>query len=443
MLGRLEVGLCLTFVSCLPVLSLTCPALCSCFYHKLSGGSKARSVLCNDPDLTSVPTSFPFDTSKLRIEKTPITQISSEAFTSLSSLEFLWMSFNSLSLLHSDSFRGLSDLIELRLEGNLITSFPWESLSDMSSLRLLDLHNNEIFSIPAEAATFIQNLSYLDLSSNNLATLPPEVLTLWFAPKPPTVAENSKIILGLHENPWQCDCRLFDLVQFQTSPSSTSALIDTGLRCSEPESLSGVFFSDVELQRCQVPRVHTAVAKVRSSVGNDVLLRCGTVGVPTPELAWSRADGKTVNGTVLQEVSNEGITWSILSLPNVSYHDSGKYVCRAANFVGSTTAVISLVITDAWQVGETSVKKTSGRKNGDTGRAAYQDKLVAQNVPPSSSSVGVPVSELLNGSSSTRMSPIASSRLGPASIRRQLSGPRGILMTSARSHTAIFATLDL
>lgn len=94
-----------------------------------------------------------------------------------------------------------------------------------------------------------------------------------------------------------CDCRLYDLAQFQKSPSSSVALIDTGLKCADPESLSGVFFNEVELQRCQLPRVHTAVARVRSSLGNNVLLRCGTSGVPIPELSWSRADGKKMNGT--------------------------------------------------------------------------------------------------------------------------------------------------
>lgn len=105
------------------------------------------------------------------------------------------------------------------------------------------------------------------------------------------------MLKGLHDNPWICDCRLFDLVQFQKSPSSAVAFIDTRLRCAEPESLSGVLFGDAELRRCQAPRVHTAVARVRSSVGNNVLLRCGTVGVPIPELTWSRADGKAMNGT--------------------------------------------------------------------------------------------------------------------------------------------------
>lgn len=102
---------------------------------------------------------------------------------------------------------------------------------------------------------------------------------------------------GLHDNPWVCDCRLYDLVQFQKSPTLSVAFIDTRLRCSAPESLSGVLFSDAELRQCQLPRIHTAVARVRSAVGNNVLLRCGTIGVPIPDLTWRRADGRNLNGT--------------------------------------------------------------------------------------------------------------------------------------------------
>ncbi len=119
-----------------------------------------RSVLCNDPDLTVIPNNFPSDTSKLRFEKTNISRIASESFHYLSSLEYLWMSFNSLSSLSADSFRGLYTLDELRLDGNVLTSFPWECLMDMPNLRLLDLHNNKISSIPAEATIYIRNLTY-------------------------------------------------------------------------------------------------------------------------------------------------------------------------------------------------------------------------------------------------------------------------------------------
>ncbi|KAF7204223.1 leucine-rich repeat, immunoglobulin-like domain and transmembrane domain-containing protein 1b [Nothobranchius furzeri] len=403
MIQHFSAAFCLALVF-LPLLSSSCPSQCSCFYHKLSDGSKARSVLCNDPEITVIPSNFPSDTSKLRIEKTAITRIASSNFHYLNNLEFLWMSFNSLNSLKADSFRGLYTLNELRLDGNSLTSFPWEALIDMPILRLLDLHNNKISTIPVSATMFIKNITYLDLSSNSLTTIPAEVLTMWLSVKPSQDMDSSKLILGLHDNPWLCDCRLYDLVQFQKSPSSSVALIDTRLRCADPESLSGVFFTEAELQKCQVPRVHTAVARVQSSLGNNVLLRCGTVGVPIPDLSWSRADGKKMNGTIQDEISKEGIIWSILSVPAVSYKDSGKYVCKATNFVGTADAIISLVIADSIRseeaVGGVS-KRGRGKKTGGTGRAAYQEKLIARYVPPSTSTAAQPVIEPLNGKTVT------------------------------------------
>ncbi|XP_028845452.1 leucine-rich repeat, immunoglobulin-like domain and transmembrane domain-containing protein 1a [Denticeps clupeoides] len=419
-----------------PVAWSSCPSQCSCFYHNLSDGSRARSVICNDPEISLVPASFPVDTSKLRIEKTAITRIPSEAFNYLSNLEFLWMSFNALSSVNVDSFRGLSGLEELRLDGNALASFPWESLVDVPSLRLLDLHNNQLSSVPTEATSYVKNLTYLDLSSNKLLTVPAELLTTWLAVRPLQGVEGSKLILGLHDNPWVCDCRLYDLVQFQKAPLLSVAFIDTRLRCAEPDSLSGVLFSDAEVRRCQGPRVHTAVARVRSSAGNNVLLRCGTIGVPIPELTWRRADGKPVNGTVEQENSKEGIVWSILSVPAVSYRDSGKYICKAANHAGSAEAVISLMITDSPkpekpenQTG--SAKKPRPKKPSGMGKAAYQEKLIARYVVPTS----------------TPAAPQTDRYTGPypddgSRANAQTSGPDGILETNLSNLAANASSLQ-
>ncbi|KAM8888141.1 leucine-rich repeat, immunoglobulin-like domain and transmembrane domain-containing protein 1b [Synchiropus picturatus] len=405
-----------------PRTGTSCPTQCSCFYHKLSDGSKARSVLCNDPQITTVPPNFPSDTSKLRIEKTAITRIASNSFHYLSNMEFLWMSFNSLNSLNAESFRGLTNLDELRLDGNTLTSFPWESLTDMPNLRLLDLHNNKITVIPSEAILYIKNITYLDLSSNSLATVPTNILSMWLNVRPQQDSDSGKLILGLHDNPWLCDCRLYDLVQFQKSPSSTVALVDTRLKCADPESLSGVLFTEVELQRCQGPRVHTAVARVRSSLGNNVLLRCGTMGVPIPELSWTRADGKKINGTIQQEISKEGIIWSILSVPAVSFRDSGKYICKATNFVGTADALISLVITDSFRSEEAaggSSKRNKGKKSGGMGRAAYQEKLVARYVPPSPTFAPQPIIEPLNTKSVTGKYEIESYSISDEATRRR------------------------
>ncbi|MGH0148174.1 UNVERIFIED_CONTAM: hypothetical protein FKN15_012062, partial [Acipenser sinensis] len=346
---------------------------------------------CNDPEISSVPANFPLDTSKLRIEKTAIKRVPSEAFHYLSNLEFLWMSFNSLSTVNADSFRGLYNLDELRLDGNTLTYFPWESIIDMPNLRLLDLHNNQLTSMPSEAMVYLKNITYLDLSSNNLVTVPSELMATWLSVKPTQGAyiDNSKIILGLHDNPWFCDCRLYDLVNFLKSPSSSVAFIDGRLRCSEPDSLSGVLFSEVEPRQCQMSTVHTAVARVKTPVGNNVILRCSTIGVPIPEFTWRRVDGKQLSGTVQQEISKEGIIWSIFSIPAVSYHDSSKYVCRARNFVGSAEAIISLVITDVAKAENqttTPTKKTRIKRPNGVGKAAYQEKLVARYVVPTTTS---------------------------------------------------------
>lgn len=93
--------------------------------------------------------------------------------------------------------------------------------------------------------------------------------------------------------------------------------------------------------------------------------------------------------TVHEEVSTEGITWSILSILAVTAPDSGKYVCRATNFIGIANAVISLIVTETQQVDEATVKKTGTKKSRNFGRAAYQEKLITKYHPPTSTSENV------------------------------------------------------
>lgn len=105
------------------------------------------------------------------------------------------------------------------------------------------------------------------------------------------------LLTGLQDNPWACDCSLYEMVHFLNFQSPNIAFIEPRLKCFTPRSLAGVFFSQVELRKCQSPVVHTSVAKVKTILGSTVLLRCGTTGVPIPELSWRRADGAPLNGT--------------------------------------------------------------------------------------------------------------------------------------------------
>ncbi|XP_064419166.1 leucine-rich repeat, immunoglobulin-like domain and transmembrane domain-containing protein 1a [Latimeria chalumnae] len=372
----------------LPVVYCSCPFQCTCMFHSLTATTKTRSVLCNDPEMSLVPVNVPIDTTKLRIEKTAIRKISSEAFHYLSNLELLLLSYNSLTNLNSASFKGLKKVHDLRLDGNNLSLFPWEALAEMPKLRLLDLHNNKISFVPAEAKQYIRNLIYLDLSSNKLITLPNELVAVWLSVPSTQDAFNAnlKIILGLQDNPWLCDCRLYELVHFLNHQTSSVAFIEPKLKCFAPESLSGVFFDEAEIRMCQSPAVYTSVTTVKTSVGSTVLMRCGTTGVPIPEVTWRRADGHPLNGTIQQEISSNGMKWSFLSLPVVSYRDSGDYICKAENLHGVSDAFISLVVTDdtTEKTNQITTKTAWSKRKKGIGAAAYNEKLIARYVIPGS-----------------------------------------------------------
>ncbi|XP_069466918.1 leucine-rich repeat, immunoglobulin-like domain and transmembrane domain-containing protein 1 [Ambystoma mexicanum] len=384
MLAAVGLFCCLAF-SGLPWTICSCPSQCMCTFHSLGDGTKSRVVLCNDHEMTLTPVNIPVDTVKLRIEKTAIRRVPGEAFHLLANLRFLWMPYNSVASLSLITFRGLRRLQELRLDGNDIAMFPWESLGDMPQLRLLNLHNNQLSSVPKEAAQFIRNISFLDLSSNRLMTLPQELIKTWMNlhTAPFISNDHSKLILGLQDNPWACDCSLYEMVHFLNFRSPLVALIESRLKCFTPRSLSGFLFSQVELRRCQSPVVHTAVDKMKTTLGSTVLLRCGTTGVPIPELSWRRADGYQLNGTVHQEISTDGMSWSILGLPLVTYRDSGEYICRAKNFLGATEAFISLIVTDSdiTDIPDTvmgGARKVWTGKGNPMEAAAYNERLVAR-----------------------------------------------------------------
>ncbi|XP_045052161.2 leucine-rich repeat, immunoglobulin-like domain and transmembrane domain-containing protein 1 isoform X2 [Desmodus rotundus] len=157
----------------------SCPSHCSCSLHILGDGNKARTVVCNDPDMTLPPASVPLDTSRLRLERTAIRRVPGEAFMPLGRLEQLWLPYNALSELSALMLRGLRRLRELRLPGNHLAAFPWGALRDAPELRLLDLQANRLSAVPPEAARFLGNLTFLDLSSNQLMRLPQELLATW------------------------------------------------------------------------------------------------------------------------------------------------------------------------------------------------------------------------------------------------------------------------
>ncbi|KAM4851829.1 leucine-rich repeat, immunoglobulin-like domain and transmembrane domain-containing protein 1 [Thomomys bottae] len=362
-----------------------CPSQCSCSLHILGDGSKARTVICSDPDMTLPPASIPLDTCRLRLERTAIRRVPGEAFRSLARLEQLWLPFNALSELSVLMLRGLHHLRELRLPGNHLLTFPWAALRDAPQMQLLDLQANRLSVVPPEAARFLGNLTFLDLSSNQLMRLPQELLLTWAHLKTGSFfpGHHTRLVLGLQDNPWVCDCRLYELVHLLDDWVPNLVFIEARLKCGSPRSLAGVAFSQLELRKCQGPELHPGVTSIISPVGSTVLLRCGATGVPGPEMSWRRANGHPLNGTVHQEVSSDGSSWSLLDLPAVSPLDSGDYICQAQNFLGASETLISLLVTEPQTSTEHSGLQGAllARMGESLEAAAYNNKLVARHIP--------------------------------------------------------------
>ncbi|XP_032868436.1 leucine-rich repeat, immunoglobulin-like domain and transmembrane domain-containing protein 1 [Amblyraja radiata] len=372
--GSLAVGFCL------------CPPQCTCTFHSSIDELKARTVLCNNPEMTLIPGNIPDDTLTLVIERTLVRQVSAHAFSSASRLECLRLAFNSISEFSGESLQGLIRLRELRLNDNALSTFPWEALSHLPRLWLLDLHSNVLSSFPSQAGSYFKNITYLDLSSNRLRTLSISDISMWLV-IPPTArvilsTVHSKLIIGLHNNSWDCDCWLSELVHFvKTQQHPTSTLMDPGLKCSQPAHLSGALFSSIELSKCQSPSICAAESKVTAVPGSTVSLHCATTGVPSPTISWSRTDNMLLNGTVIQEYTNRTQSRSTLSLDDISYQDSGEYLCRASNLMGTSGAMMSLLVVDSAKA-KVPIKSTSGwrcpRKRRNQKAARCNRKLIAQ-----------------------------------------------------------------
>ncbi|XP_008148501.2 leucine-rich repeat, immunoglobulin-like domain and transmembrane domain-containing protein 3 [Eptesicus fuscus] len=384
-----------------------CPSQCTCDYHGRNDGTGSRTVLCNDQDMNELPLNFPVDTVKLRIEKTVIRTIPAEAFYYLVELRYLWVTYNSVSSLEASCFYNLGQLHELRLDGNSLAAFPWASLLYMPHLRILDLHNNQITSVPNGAARYLKNLTYLDLSSNRLTTLPPEFLESW-SHVLTTLSRSRKpsprrIILGLQDNPWFCDCHISKMIEISKVADPAIVLLDPLMVCSEPERLTGILFQRAELDQCLKPSVMTSATRITSALGSNVLLRCDGTGYPTPQLTWTKSDYSPVNYTVIQESPGEGVRWSVISFTDISYKDAGDYKCKAKNLAGMSEALVTVTVVGV--VTTTITSDSSERRNGDhPGREGQPGSRRPISIPGSSPSPWPSSSSSFSPSSSTSLS---------------------------------------
>ena len=103
----------------------------------------------------------------ISFQDSPLTTIPSDAFSGLSNLQNLGVSYSSITSLASGAFSGLPNLQKLHLDLNRISSIPSKALSGLSNLKNLRFEFNLIDRIDDDA--FFRSFEF----TNPLARLQP------------------------------------------------------------------------------------------------------------------------------------------------------------------------------------------------------------------------------------------------------------------------------
>ncbi|XP_078270469.1 amphoterin-induced protein 3 [Rhinoraja longicauda] len=197
-----------------------CPGVCICASDLLSCVSRSLSML--PPGLPNTATSLDLSHNNLhqlqdrwlvqlprlhmlRLGHNRISHIAAGAFTNASRLAHLDLSSNKLHSVERHFFQELTNLQELLLYNNQIQRVDGDALIMLSSVQKVYLSWNLLTDFPYYALqeNSLPQLKIMDISSNRLSSIPfDEVITL---------PQNVKNGLYLHNNPFTCDCTLYNM----------------------------------------------------------------------------------------------------------------------------------------------------------------------------------------------------------------------------------------
>lgn len=107
-------------------------------------------------------------------------------------------------------------------------------------------------------------------------------------------------------------------------------------RCTATNDVGSVQ-SQVDLRVQSLPQIAGLPETKEVTLGSDAVLPCVATGYPEPDIKWSKLHGE------LPPKCGNG-SGSVLTVPKVTYDDSGTYVCAATNKQGKVEAFTNLTV---------------------------------------------------------------------------------------------------
>ncbi|KAF7218328.1 leucine-rich repeat and fibronectin type III domain-containing protein 1-like protein [Nothobranchius furzeri] len=371
----------LVLFSCLPSCfsNMLCPKRCTC-----QNLLPSYTVLCAKTGLLFVPPNIDRQTAELRLMDNFITTLRHRDFANMSSLIHLTLSRNTISQIRPFTFADLQDLHALHLDANRLTvlddshfqglvnlrhlilannqlhsisegafqdfletledldlsynnlvDIPWETIALLVSVNTLSLDHNLIESVPEGIFSNLHKLARLDMTSNKLKKIPPDPLFL----RIPVYAKMkgsplTALVLSFGGNPLHCNCELVWLRRLTREDD-----LET---CASPRDLAGKYFWTIREEEfvCEPPMITRHTSKMFVMEGQEVSLRCKSIGDPEPSTHWVSPDGKLI-GNTSRTICYENGSLDILK---ATVKDSGKFTCIASNAAGEATAPVELVV---------------------------------------------------------------------------------------------------
>ncbi|XP_071847223.1 uncharacterized protein [Apostichopus japonicus] len=124
-------------------------------------------------NIHNIPSNIPANTSVLLIQNTPLRDIPANAFSGLSNLQNLTLSYNSIDHLHDASFHGITNTAILSLNYNNLRILPEKVFEGLPLLVLLNVESSYLKTIPRNGFRQLPELMQLAFGNNSIDMLHP------------------------------------------------------------------------------------------------------------------------------------------------------------------------------------------------------------------------------------------------------------------------------